>query len=58
MKCPYRKQTTTKNGENGIIYEDFMECYKEECPYYYKGKYSYNEQEYEECQKAINENFR
>ena len=44
MKCPYRKQTTTKDS---IIYEDFMDCYKEECPFYYRGQ-----EEYEECVKA------
>lgn len=52
MKCPYRKQTTTRNGENSVTYEDFMDCYKEECPFYYKGIISYNKQEYEECEKA------
>lgn len=55
MKCPYRKQTTTKNEENSVTCEEFMECYKEECPFYYKGKYIGIQKEYEECQKAINE---
>ena len=56
MRCPYRKQTTTKNGENGgIIYEDFMDCYKEKCPFYYKGKNPCTHEEYEECDKASKE---
>ena len=52
MKCPYRKKTTTKNVDDSVTYEDFMDCYKEECPFYYKGKYSGTQEEYEECEKV------
>lgn len=31
MKCPYRKQTTTVDGTTS---EYYMECYKEDCPFY------------------------
>ena len=35
MRCPYRKITTTKEQYNAtIIVEGFVECYKEDCPYY------------------------
>lgn len=31
MKCPYRKRTTNILNE---IFEFYMDCYKEECPFW------------------------
>lgn len=31
MKCPYRKITTEIDG---LVIEDFAECYKGDCPYF------------------------
>lgn len=56
MKCPYRKKTTVRNGDNSITYEDFMDCYKEECPFYSKRiGVGVSRLEYEDCLKASKE---
>ena len=36
MKCPFRKETHTIGD---WTYENFGECYKEECPFYGKKEY-------------------
>lgn len=49
MICPYRKQTETVGG---VTSEYYMECYGEECPYYYKGINAFDSTEYEECKRV------
>ena len=35
MKCPYRKEVKFQdNGSTKYKYEYFMDCIKEECPFY------------------------
>lgn len=41
MKCPYRKIITHEEKYCNMPakdIEEFAECYKEECPFYYKGE--------------------
>ena len=43
MKCPYRKQLKTYPDGLGRITEcDFMECIKEECPFWGAIQYEWN----------------
>lgn len=45
MKCPYRKQvkTTLVGFSNKTTEVDFMECVKEECPFWVANVFNANE---------------
>jgi hypothetical protein len=57
MLCPFRKKTTTKvvgPKETHVATEEFMECYGEPCPFYYR--YENGDYLSEKCIMSIQEN--
>lgn len=56
MKCPYRMDEVKKCLHDGQVwtYEEFADCYKDDCPYWGKLKCSSYNNEYG-CRKAEKE---